>query len=125
MKCLACGHENLDGAKFCNECAAKLELACPQCGKVNPPGIKFCNECALNLSSAPKTTPKPTPFYDEKIAKIQHYLPKELADKILAQRERIEGERKQVTVLFTDMAGYLYVRETRSRGDLRLDGTGL
>ena len=112
MKCPACGHENLDSAKFCNDCAAKLELVCPQCGHVNPPESKFCNECASNLSAPAKPNPQtPPPPFDEKIAKVQHYLPKELAEKILAQRERIEGERKQVTVLFTDMAGYTSMSE--------------
>jgi len=111
MKCPKCQFDNPEGAKFCNECAAKLELVCPQCGQVNPPGSKFCNECASNLSAPSKPTPKPSPSYDEKIAKVQHYLPKDLAEKILAQRERIEGERKQVTVLFTDMAGYTSMSE--------------
>src|SRR4030042_791748 len=111
MQCSKCRFDNPEGAKFCNECAAKLELACPQCGQVNPPGSKFCNECASNLTAPPEPIPKPSPSFDERIARVQHYLPRELAEKILAQRERIEGERKQVTVLFIDMAGYTAMSE--------------
>jgi class 3 adenylate cyclase/predicted ATPase len=106
MKCPKCQHENPDQAKFCNACATKLELVCPECGKVNPPGSKFCNECAhcLSIPSA-KPTPKELSL-DEKIAKIQRYLPKGLTDKILSQRGKIEGERRQVTVMFCDMEGF-------------------
>jgi class 3 adenylate cyclase len=38
--------------------------------------------------------------------KIQRYLPKGLTEKILAQKDKIEGERKQVTVMFCDMEGF-------------------
>ena len=71
---------------------------------------KFCGECGHPLSAPSKPTPKDLTF-DEKIAKIQKYLPGNLTEKILSQRERIEGERKQVTVLFTDMAGYTSMSE--------------
>jgi len=91
MKCPKCQHENPDDAKFCNECANKLELVCPECGKANPLGSKFCNECAHNLAiPSPEAPPKELSF-DEKIDKIQRYLPKGLTEKILSQRDRIEG----------------------------------
>lgn len=41
--------------------------------------------------------------FDEKINRIQRYLPKGLTEKILSQKDKIEGERKQVTVMFCDM----------------------
>ncbi|MFH1294060.1 MAG: adenylate/guanylate cyclase domain-containing protein [Pseudomonadota bacterium] len=110
MKCPKCQHENPDDAKFCNECAKKLELICPECGKANPPGSKFCNECAKNLI-LPSEPPRKDLSFDEKLDKIQRYLPKGLTDKILSQRDRIEGERKQVTVMFCDMAGYTSLSE--------------
>ena len=106
MKCPKCQHENPSSAKFCNECATKLELICPKCGTANPPGSKFCNECAQNLII--KTTKPATKdlSFDEKLTKIQKYLPKGLTEKILSQRDRIEGERRQVTVMFCDMEGF-------------------
>jgi len=45
------------------------------------------------------------------LAKIQCYLPKGLTEKILAQRGKIEGERKQVTVIFCDMEGFTALSE--------------
>jgi len=105
MKCPQCQHENPDSAKFCGSCGGKLTLICPQCGFENTPGNRFCNECGHDLTQPSEAPPKDLSF-DEKIEKIQKYLPKGLTDKILSQRDKIEGERKQVTVMFSDMEGF-------------------
>ena len=105
MKCPKCQTENPDTQKFCGECGAKLEKVCPNCGESNPPGFKFCGECGHNLTIPTEPTSKDLSF-DEKIDKIQRYLPKGLTEKILGQRDKIEGERKQVTVMFCDMEGF-------------------
>ena len=110
MKCPKCQFENLKGAKFCNECGCKLELACPECNKPNPPGSKFCNECGNSLTILSEQPAKELSF-DEKIEKIQRYLPQGLTEKILSQKNKIEGEHKQVTVMFCDMAGYTSLSE--------------
>ena len=105
MKCPKCQFENPEGMKFCGDCGAKLEKTCPKCNSSNPPGFKFCGECGHNLTIPTEPTSKDLSF-DEKIDKIQRYLPKGLTEKILAQRGKIEGERKQVTVMFCDMEGF-------------------
>jgi class 3 adenylate cyclase/tetratricopeptide (TPR) repeat protein len=110
MKCPKCQAENPDSAKFCSECGNKLEIRCPECGKVNPLGSKFCNECGHNLTVPVSPALKELSF-DEKLAKIQRYLPKDLTQKILAQKDKIEGERKQVTVMFCDMEGFASLTE--------------
>ena len=71
---------------------------------MRPPIIRHLQAHPQNL------TPKDLTF-DEKLAKIQKYLPGNITEKILSQRDRIEGERKQVSVLFTDMAGYTTMSE--------------
>ena len=111
MKCQKCQHENPDDAKFCNECGNKLELACPDCGKVNPPGSKFCNECGHDFTTTSSEPKSKDLSFDEKLEKIQRYLPKGLTEKIISQKDRIEGERKQVTVLFCDMEGFTQITE--------------
>jgi hypothetical protein len=105
MKCPKCQFENPNDSNFCLECGQKLEQKCPQCEKTLPVGAKFCNECGHKLTA--RSTPSQKEFsFDEKLDKIQRYLPKGLTEKILAQRDRIEGERKQVTVMFCDMEGF-------------------
>jgi len=110
MKCPKCKFENREGIKFCEECGAKVELKCPKCGAEIPPGRKFCGECGHDLVLPSKPIPKELSF-EEKLAKIQRYLPKDLTQKILAQKDKIEGERKQVTVMFCDMEGFTSLTE--------------
>ena len=110
MKCLNCQFENPDGIKFCNECGQKLTLVCPACKAVNQPGSKFCGDCGHNLSLPSESISKELSF-DEKIAKIQKYLPSGITEKILSQRDRIEGEKRQVTVMFCDMKGFTPLSE--------------
>jgi len=110
MKCSKCQFDNPEGAKFCNGCGNKLELACPRCENVNPPGSRFCNECGHDLTVAAEPIVKPLSF-DEKLEKLQRYLPGDLTEKILAQRGKIEGERRQVTVMFCDLKGFTPLSE--------------
>jgi hypothetical protein len=110
MKCPECGFENLDKAKFCNECGTRMEAQCPDCKKPNPVGSEFCFECGRCLA-APAPSKAPELSFDEKISKIQKYLPEGLTEKVLSQRDRIEGEKRQVTVLFCDMVGFTPLSE--------------
>ena len=110
MKCPKCQIENDPDARFCEECGAKLEAVCPECANTIRPGSKFCKHCGHNLTLTSETLPKDLSL-DEKLEKIQKYLPKGITEKILAQRDRIEGERKQVTVMFCDMEGFTQLSE--------------
>jgi len=110
MICPKCHSENREGVKFCEECGAKMEIQCPSCSALIPMGKKFCGECGHNLTTPSEPIAKELSF-EEKIDKIQRYLPKGLTEKILAQRDRIEGERKQVTVMFCDMEGFTSLSE--------------
>ncbi len=62
--------------------------------------MNFCGRCGARLAEASDETEL-----------IRRYLPAELTEKILAARGRVEGERKQVTVLFADMKGYTPLAE--------------
>jgi hypothetical protein len=97
MECPKCQTVNPEEKRFCRECGAKLTVTCRQCAAEVLPGDKFCGECGHKLPLPSEPVHKELSF-DEKIAKIQRYLPKGLTEKILSQRERIEGEHKQVTV---------------------------
>ena len=104
MKCPKCHFDNPSDARFCNQCATKLDMVCQACGKANPPGSRFCNACAQPLSAEQQVPP---PDY----SKPHSYTPKFLADKILTTRSAIEGERKLVTVLFADVANFTSLSE--------------
>jgi class 3 adenylate cyclase len=84
-------------------------MKCLKCGLENPVEMHFCGECGQDLYS-PKLALKKLSF-DEILTKIQRYLPKDLTPKILAQRGKIEGEQKQVTVMFCDMEGFTSLTE--------------
>lgn len=80
-------------------------MDCPKCRHKNPKGAKFCNTCGNDLTRSGKST-RHVVALDQKLLKIQRYLPKGLTEKILSEKEKIEGERKQVTVMFCDMEGF-------------------
>jgi class 3 adenylate cyclase/tetratricopeptide (TPR) repeat protein len=102
MKCPRCQQENPLQAKFCLECAAPLALRCPNCGTQLPAGAKFCFECA---------TPVGGPGSQPRFSSPESYTPKHLAERILTFKAAIEGERKQVTVLFVDVSGFTSLSE--------------
>ena len=110
MKCPDCYTENPDTKKFCRECGTKLISVCPECGSETMPGDKFCGDCGQELSVASEPPPKDLSF-DEKLEKIQRYLPKGLTEKILSQRDRIEGERNQATVMLAGVEGFTTLSE--------------
>ena len=110
MQCPFCKHENPSGVKFCGECGSRFELPCAACGARNPAANKFCYECGSNL------TGKPPP---EKFSLPQSYIPKHLAEKILTSKAALEGERKQVTVLFADMKGSMELIADRDPEEAR------
>jgi Double zinc ribbon/Adenylate and Guanylate cyclase catalytic domain len=103
MKCPRCQHENPPRAKFCDECATPLVRTCPSCSTQVSPSAKFCPECAQSL-----TEPVPT---QARFASPETYTPKHLAEKILTSKAALEGERKQLTVLFVDISGFMSVSE--------------
>ena len=110
MNCLLCQHDNPAGVKFCGECGARLESACTACGAANSPGNKFCGQCGASLVQA-------MPSW--KLASTEIYTPKHLAEKILTSKSALEGERKQVTVLFADMKGSMELLADRDPEEAR------
>ena len=84
MKCPKCRFDNPDEARFCGKCGERLSLICPECGSENTPDNNFCNECGQRLGDIVE--------------------PEEKAPEA-------EGERKYVTVLFSDLSGYTAMSE--------------
>jgi len=105
VNCPSCGSDNPEGARFCGECAHPIAeiLLCASCGASNPRTRKFCNACGHGLAGVFAQQANPLPVA---------YTPKHLAEKILNTRSAIEGERKQVTVLFADLKGSMDLSES-------------
>jgi predicted ATPase/class 3 adenylate cyclase len=110
LKCPQCHARLSPEHRFCGQCGRKLEEFCPACAHPTPPTYKFCGQCGLDLSQ-PRLPTSAELSTDEKLKKIQRYLPKGLSEKIMAQKGKIEGERKLVTVMFCDMAGFTPISE--------------
>ena len=111
MQCPRCQHDNRPQAKFCEECAAPLARTCPNCGTQVSPEAKFCSECAHAVTG-------PVPTHTRYISP-ETYTPKHLAEKILTSKSALEGERKQVTVLFADLKGSMELLADRDPEDAR------
>ena len=111
MQCPRCQHENPPGSNFCLGCGTRLGATCSACGNDLPAGSRFCNKCGTPVSEA---SPGQTRF-----ASPQSYTPKHLAEKILTSRTALEGERKQVTVLFADVKGSMELLADRDPEEAR------
>ncbi len=103
MDCSACERENPTGARFCNGCGAPLSAACASCGHGNPPASSFCNACGERLTPASEAS-APAGEASQSPDAPSAYTPAHLAERILQSRAAMEGERKNVTVLFCDLA---------------------
>src|SRR5262245_9950207 len=89
--CRACGAMNRPGSRFCGNCGASLvaDATCPNCGAENPAGQTFCNDCGSRLTDGLRADEPPS------------------APPVVG----LDGERKQVTVLFADVKGSMDMSE--------------
>jgi len=115
VRCTQCQFENPQGMRFCGQCGSPLAPRCPQCGAEAPAGFKFCGQCGASLQGPGGTATPPTaasaPASERAPGRPAAYTPRHLAEKILRARSALEGERRQVTVLFADMAGFTSIAE--------------
>jgi len=91
MKCPKCQFDNREGVKFCEGCGAKMKLQCPHCQAEIPLGRNFCGECGQALNACPSGVKAP----------------------------KMEGQRKHVTVLFSDLSGYTSISEKLDPEELK------
>src|SRR5215831_7121385 len=101
MICPQCQRENLPDSIFCDRCGMRFETVCSHCDEPNRLDATFCRICGQLIDQIKTTAPATVAG----ISTPDSYVPKHLAEKILASRQSLEGERKQVTVLFADIRG--------------------
>jgi class 3 adenylate cyclase len=114
MKCARCQHENPPESNFCLGCGSRLGLTCLSCSADLPTGSRFCNKCGAAAVAPPEATASATRFPSP-----DSYTPKHLAERILTSRAALEGERKQVTVLFADLKGSMELLADRDPEEAR------
>ncbi len=115
MQCPRCQAPNPADAVFCEECGVRLEAPCSSCGEPNRLGAKFCKMCGQRLASSGLSSS----MVSRKPACPETYIPIHLAEKILTSKIALEGERKQVTVLFADLKGSLELLADRDIEEAR------
>jgi len=98
-------------AKFCEECGTALGHTCPGCGSQVSSTARFCSVCAHPLNTPPRIRPS------TRFVSPESYTPRHLAEKILTSKDGIEGERKQITVLFADIKGSMELIADRDPED--------
>ena len=111
MRCARCQHENPTGSNFCLGCGARFDSSCSSCGNELPPGSRFCNKCGTPVALAPSG--------QSRFSSPESYTPRHLAEKILTSKTALEGERKQVTVLFADLKGSMELLADRDPEEAR------
>jgi class 3 adenylate cyclase/tetratricopeptide (TPR) repeat protein len=119
MRCTSCQHDNPADFRFCMRCGTKLEHVCPACGASLPPESLFCGKCGLRLP-ADTITSSLAPSSTEHHRTLATYTPTYLREKILMSRSALEGERKQVTILFADLKGSMELLADRDPEAARL-----
>jgi len=107
MQCARCRHQNVAESRFCSECGARLAPACAGCGAELAADAKFCGQCGRPAGA------------QARFGSPETYTPKHLAEKILTSKSALDGERKQVTVLFADLKGSLELLSDRDPEDAR------
>ena len=109
MKCPRCQAQKREGMRFCEDCGARLALTCPGCGAELLTGKSFCGACGAPTAGRPP----------DRFTSPQTCTPKHHAEKILTSKGALEGERKQVTVLFADLRGSMELLAERDAEEAR------
>ncbi len=95
VQCSSCGTRNASGSSECYACGNSLDEGCPRCGFANLSNTSACQECGAHLRDA-----APWPEFGPRIQPPPH-----LRDHTPRTRSAIQGERKQVTIVFADIIG--------------------
>jgi Double zinc ribbon len=114
VTCPQCAFDNPPAMAFCGRCGTRLASLCPSYGFTNPEGFAFCGKCGARVTGAP-APPEGSPVFPSP----RSYTPKHLAEKILTSKAALEGERKQVTVLFADLKGSMELLADRDPEEAR------
>ena len=109
LRCPVCQSPNPLGITVCTACASTLVNACPQCDFDNPIDFRFCGNCGISLleeSPAEQAT-----LDKDSWKRLRRYVPEHIVDKVLMSHDKIEGENRNVTVIFADLEDFTTISE--------------
>lgn len=97
MECKSCGTANLAGARFCLNCGEGLSARCRTCEQELPPAARFCPACGQPVAAASLRLEPERPGLSP-----------------------VMPERKLVTILFADFAGFTAFVEQADAEDVHV-----
>lgn len=103
MSCPHCRDAALSKANFCRHCGSPITLPCAACGTRNPPGSQFCGDCGSILLR----TTDPAPLEQNNCTEVEK------------DSFAFQGERRHLTILFTDLTGYSRMMEKHDPEDVQ------
>ena len=118
IQCSKCSFSNAVGAKFCQNCGQPLGRTCTSCGNMNSRDAKYCNQCGIKLVA------DLFEGSDNSLNRLQQSTPQPLREKIMNVKAHLDGERKPVAILFTDIVDSTSIAERLDPEDWREIITG-
>jgi adenylate cyclase len=109
--CVACGSAVEPGFAFCPRCGARQPVPCPGCGVACPPDFRFCPRCGTPLAGAPSPAGSGPPPGLAPVVRPPAVEPPRPAE--------AEADRRLVTVLFADLAGFTALATRLDPEDVR------
>src|SRR5262252_6088885 len=116
MQCPRCSAQNKQDSRFCTSCGTALSSPCAKCGFQNEAAALFCGGCGMSLSvvrSAPAASAAAA------YSSPKSYTPPHLAEQIICGRGQLEGDRKQISVMFAVLKGSMEMLAERDPEDAR------
>lgn len=106
MKCAQCLNEYSPDFAFCPQCGWPLPRLCSYCGAVLARDFTFCPQCGRRVQvAAAQAAGQPDAPPPGPESALRRFIPKGYADRLLATAGPVEPERRQVTILFSDVKG--------------------
>ena len=111
MNCASCGFQIESGFAFCPKCGAKQPRACQSCGYLCAPDFSFCPKCgtafgasiAAGSAASPPSPSVQSPLTKAAASEGPFDPPRRTAEP--------EADRRTITVLFADLAGFTALSE--------------
>ena len=123
MKCAQCQAENPAGMKFCGQCGSKLASPVRAVRRGEPSRVQVLRRVRLPdrgwaVPKVEEAAPSPAaPTASGPLGARPELHPRPPGPQVLQSRSALEGERKQVTVVFCDLVGSTALAERAGARD--------